>query len=276
MKSSIFRQIIYAILIFISFTLFNTAFADDSGVIVTPQPETSTPFTPGDTTYAAPDSLSTPLITSGGIGSSSDPSTTASKSYALQLIASVIWVVHKCYLLIGLILILAGLYSLKLWADQPGKTSLKTPLFMIFVGILMFSMLDTVTTTLNTIRGETTGVCFVADSDLTAKLSSKNSCWDTAQSELSGATADRINKIGDTTTTDKLLEYLQIFFALAQAIGYVYFGIAVYGLYKLSQGSNRDGPYKSLVIMIASCLIIDLPHTAVIFINMLKALGVNI
>lgn len=263
MKSSIFRQIIYAILLSISFTLFTTAFADDSGVIVIPQPETSSP-----------------IQHTGGLGTSSDTpdvsASTASKSYALELIASLVWVVHKCYLLIGLILILAGLYSLKLWADQPGKTSLKTPLFMIFVGILMFSMLDTVTTTLNTIRGETTGVCFVADSDLTAKLSSKNSCWDTAQSELSGATADRINKIGDTTTTDKLLEYLQIFFALAQAIGYVYFGIAVYGLYKLSQGSNRDGPYKSLVIMIASCLIIDLPHTAVIFINMLKALGVNI
>ncbi|WP_195758985.1 hypothetical protein [Pseudomonas syringae] len=263
MKSSIFRQIIYAILLSISFTLFTTAFADDSGVIVIPQPETSSP-----------------IQHTGGLGTSSDTPdvsvSTASKSYALQLIASVIWVVHKCYLLIGLILILSGLYSLKLWSDQPGKTSIKTPIIMIFVGVLMFSMLDTVTTTLNTIRGEKAGVCFVADSDLTAKLSSKSSCWDTAQSELSGATADRINKIGDTSTTEKLLEYLQIFCALAQAIGYVYFGIAVHGLYKLSQGSNRDGPYKSLIIMAASCLIIDLPHTAVVFIDMLKALGVNI
>ncbi|WP_190291453.1 hypothetical protein, partial [Pseudomonas savastanoi] len=205
-----------------------------------------------------------------------DASTATSKSYALKLIASVIWVVHKCYLLIGLILILSGLYSLKLWADQPGKTSLKIPLFMVCVGVLMFSMLDTVSTTMNTLRGEVTGVCFVTDSDLTAMLSSNNACWDNAQSELSGATADRINKIGDTATTEKLLEYLQIFCALAQAIGYIYFGIAVYGLYKLSHGSNRDGPYKSLIVMVASCLIIDLPHTAVVFIDMLKALGVNI
>ncbi|WP_189659066.1 hypothetical protein [Pseudomonas amygdali] len=256
MKLSIFRQIIYAILLSISFTLFTSAFADDSGVI----------------TYAAPEAS----IDTGTTYAPQDASTATSKSYALKLIASVIWVVHKCYLLIGLILILSGLYSLKLWADQPGKTSLKIPLFMVCVGVLMFSMLDTVSTTMNTLRGEVTGVCFVTDSDLTAMLSSNNACWDNAQSELSGATADRINKIGDTATTEKLLEYLQIFCALAQAIGYIYFGIAVYGLYKLSHGSNRDGPYKSLIVMVASCLIIDLPHTAVVFIDMLKALGVNI
>ncbi|RMO65456.1 hypothetical protein ALQ37_200026 [Pseudomonas syringae pv. aptata] len=265
MKISIFRQIIYSLLFIFSTFLVSPAFAYDSDVSISPVIENSAP-----------------LETSGGVGSSSDvpdvpsSSSSSSQSYALELIASVVWIAHKCYLLIGLCLILAGLYSLKLWADQPGRTSVYKPLIMIGVGILMFSMLDTVTTTMNTLRGEKSGVCFVADSDLTAKLSSKSSCWDTAQSELSGATADRINKIGDTTTTEKLLEYLQIFFALAQAIGYVYFGIAVHGLYKLSHGSNRDGPYKSLVVMIASALIIDLPHTAVGIFNILKALGVNI
>ncbi|WP_147480969.1 hypothetical protein [Pseudomonas caricapapayae] len=265
MKITIFRKIIYALLFLFSTLLSIHVFADDSDVTITPVTENSAP-----------------IETSGGVGSSSDipdvpsSSTSSSQSHALELIASVVWIVHKFYLLIGLCLILSGLYSIRLWADQPGKFPIKTPLIMIGVGILMFSMLDTVTTTMNTLRGETTGVCFVADSDLTTKLSSKNSCWDTAQSELSGATADRINKIGDTTTTEKLLEYLQIFFALAQAIGYVYFGIAVYGLYKLSHGSNREGPSKSLVIMAASALIIDLPHTAVIFINTLKLLGVNI
>lgn len=247
--------------------------ADDSGVITYAAPETS--IDTGTTTYAAPDALSTPLVTSGGLSADAGTGSIGSTSQSAQddLISSVIWCFYAGVMLVGAATLLMGFYELRLIAEQNNRAKGKA-IVLILVGFLMFSGSSTVNTMMHTIRGDGTGMCFVSDSQLVSKLSNSSGCWDTATSEINGVLKDRI-LAQDSDAKTKFLENLKTIVYLFQGLGIIYFFIGLNGLKKIAEGTKGDSHWKHIWTMIFAALIIDLPHTATVFIDTLQKLGVK-
>lgn len=232
--------------------------ADDSGVITFPVSDPA------------------PIEHSGGLegADSTTPTTQSARDAQEALISSLIFAVHAGVVLIGLGTLLSGLYNLKLIADEPRKSK-KGPLIFIFVGVFMLSASQTINTALHTIRGDSTEMCLLTESQLVDKFASNSGCWDTASSEISGALKDRLMDT-DSDAKAKFLENLKTFLLLCQGIGYVYFFIGLNGIKKFADGNSRESWTKPLAVIVFSALIIDLPHTATVFITTLQKLGVSI
>lgn len=248
---------IMAFVLFLSMSM--DARADDSDVIITPQK----------------DSLSTPLVTTGGLSGETASGTTSSSAQSAQddLISAVIWCFYAGVMLVGAATLLMGFYELRLIAEQNNRNKGKA-IALVLVGFLMFAGSSTLNTTLHTIRGDGTGMCFVSDSQLASKISSGSGCWDTATSEINGVLKDRILQ-EDSDAKTKFLENLRVIIYLFQGLGIIYFFIGLNGLRKFSEGSNRDSYWKNIWIMIFAVLIVDLPHTATVIMEQLQKLGVN-
>jgi hypothetical protein len=266
-----------ALIAIMAFMLFLSigAKADDSGVIITPQPATSSPID-YVTAIGQPDTLtSNPLITSGGLSADAGTGSIGSTSQSAQddLISAVIWCFYAGVMLVGAATLLMGFYELRLIAEQNNRSKGKA-IALIFVGFLMFSGSSTVNTMMHTIRGDGTGMCFVSDSQLINKLSSSSGCWDTATSEINGVLKDRI-LAQDSDAKTKFLENLKTIVYLFQGLGIIYFFIGLNGLKKLADGTKGDSHWKHIWTIIFSVLIIDLPHTATVFIDTLQKLGVK-
>lgn len=266
-----------ALIAIMAFMLFLSigAKADDSGVIVTPQPDTSSPIDYVTATGQPDPLLSNPLITTGGLSDDSGTGTTSSSAQSAQddLISAVIWGFYAGVMLVGAATLLLGFYELRLIAEQNNRSKGKA-LALILVGFLMFSGSSTLNTMMHTIRGDGTGMCFVSDSQLVSKLSSSSGCWDTATSEVNGVLKDRI-LAQDSDAKTKFLENLKTIVYLFQGLGIIYFFIGLNGLKKLADGSKGDSHWKHIWTIIFSVLIIDLPHTATVFLDTLQKLGVN-
>lgn len=266
-----------ALIAIMAFMLFLSigAKADDSGVIVTPQPDTSSPIDYVTATGQPDPLLSNPLITTGGLSDDSGTGTTSSSAQSAQddLISAVIWGFYAGVMLVGAATLLLGFYELRLIAEQNNRSKGKA-LALILVGFLMFSGSSTVNTMMHTIRGDGTGMCFVSDSQLVSKLSSSSGCWDTATSEVNGVLKDRI-LAQDSDAKTKFLENLKTIVYLFQGLGIIYFFIGLNGLKKIADGSKGDSHWKHIWTIIFSVLIIDLPHTATVFLDTLQKLGVN-
>ncbi|KWT09188.1 hypothetical protein [Pseudomonas savastanoi] len=273
MKHTLTKKI--ALIAMMAFMLFLSigAKADDSEVTTYAAPETS--IDTGTTTYAAPDSFSTPLTTSGGLSADAGTGSIGTSAQSVQddLISAVIWCFYAGVMLVGAATLLMGFYELRLIAEQNNRSKGRA-IALIFVGFLMFSGSSTVNTMMHTIRGDGTGMCFVSDSQLISKLSSSSGCWDTATSEINGVLKDRI-LAQDSDAKTKFLENLKTIVFLFQCLGVIYFFLGLNGLKKIADGSKGDSHWKHLWTIVFSVLIIDLPHTATVFIDTLQKLGVK-
>lgn len=275
MKHIPIKKIAYiAMMAFILFLSIG-AKADDLGVIVTPQSDTSSPIDYVTATGAPDPLLSNPLQTSGGLSADAGTGSIGTSAQRAQddLISAVIWCFYAGVMLVGAATLLMGFYELRLIAEQNNRSKGKA-IALVIVGFLMFSGSSTVNTMMHTIRGDGTGMCFVSDSQLISKLSSSSGCWDTATSEINGVLKDRI-LAQDSDAKTKFLENLKTIVFLFQALGVVYFFLGLNGLKKLGDGSKGDSLWKHIWTIIFSVLIIDLPHTATVFIDTLQKLGVK-
>ncbi|WP_024666791.1 hypothetical protein [Pseudomonas syringae] len=263
-----------AIMAFVFFLSMVTK-ADDSGVIITPQPDTSSPIDYVTATGVPDPLLSNPLQTSGGLSADSETGTTSSSAQSAQddLISSVIWGFYAGVMLVGAIMLLTGFYELRLIAEQNNRSKGKA-VALILVGFLMFSGASSVNTVIHTIRGDGTGMCFVSDSQLIKKLSSSSGCWDTATSEINGVLKEKV-LAEDSDAKTKFLENLKTIVYLFQGLGIIYFFIGLNGLKRIADGTKGDSHWKHLFVIVFSALIIDLPHTATVFLEQLQKMGVN-
>lgn len=268
MKYLSLRNIIYSLSLFVFSLISIPAFAD--------------------TTYGASDPLSTsPLVTSGGLGTSSDiPTDTSTAGSALskreQLVSTGIMIVQKSATLSGLIILVATFLRITRYANASGtqnRPSIASIYVFAISGIMLFSYNSTLGTFITTISGQSgDGVCYVVEAPNTnVKLNSLSNCWSDASSEISGALATSVNKIsGNSDAMTEFSDNVKIGVGLLQMIGFMFFCFSVHSLVEVGKGSARHGYFKPSVMLIASSLIVDLPHTAEIILSTLKSVGVTI
>ncbi|MDI3667800.1 hypothetical protein QK362_12740 [Pseudomonas aeruginosa] len=170
--------------------------------------------------------------------------------------------------LIGAILTLAGGYKFKLHADE-GKIGWSMGMIYILVGVLMMNVSDSLSVMTNTFFK----VDFCTMIDDSGKASS--SCFSSELSGLTGELKQRVEKLSSNTTAQKFMENIETIVGIFQVIGFIYFLVGLYGLVEVANGSAEHGYGKPLITMIASALIVDIPHTATTFIDTLNKIGIN-
>lgn len=114
--------------------------------------------------------------------------------------------------------------------------------------------------------------CFIASE----KDGFSSTCFNDEMSELAGELRARVEKLSSDSTAKIFWDNLKFIVSVFQLIGLIYFLVGVYGLVQVSNGSAKDSGYgKPIVTMIASALIVDLPHTFQMFQATLQQVGIN-
>ncbi len=193
-------------------------------------------------------------------------------AYRVQLISMVLSILDKFGPFIGVLLFIQAGLKLKQTADEKKPAGASTVIVYFVAATLFFNshLAYDLVSSIWKIEGESK-ICFVADGDAI-----KESCYSDEVSELTGVLADRVEKLsGDSVATDFINNFRAII-GIFQVIGVIYFFVGIYGLVQVSNGSAKDNGYgKPIITMISSALIIDLPHTASMFLDTLQKIGVN-
>lgn len=189
----------------------------------------------------------------------------------------IIVTVHKLVyyfgFLIGLILMISAGLKMKAASDNNGPNSNKSIIYIsLLAGVLMMNSSAALSTYIATLLGSDGGHCFILDSTQSAA----ENCWTAESSGLTGQLKNRVEKLSNAGVAASFMKNINIIVGILQVIGFIYFFVGVYGLVQVSNGSSRDGGYgKPIVTMIASALIVDIPHTAEMAIATLEKIGVN-
>ena len=195
------------------------------------------------------------------------------------IIANMFWATTKLGQIIGMITLIAGFYRMRMKAEMgPNGNITTTSIFVyIAVGFMLLSFSSTLGSVIATLLGDDGSACFILNDSVTGGMVTLNNgnCWDASSSELTGTLMDRVTKMSSASTAQEFLDNIKVIIGLFQLIGFIYFFVGMHGLIAVSKGSARNGYFKPLVIIIASALIVDLPHTAEMFLNTLKKVGVN-
>lgn len=190
-----------------------------------------------------------------------------------EIIVSVHKLVYIFGFLIGIILMVSAGLKMKAASDNTGPNSNKSIIYIsLLAGVLMMNSSSTLSTYIATLLGSSGGYCFVLDKSQSAA----ENCWSAESSGLTGQLKTRVEKLSNAGVAATFMKNINIIVGILQVIGFIYFFVGVYGLVQVSNGSSRDGGYgKPIVTMIASALIVDIPHTAEMAIATLEKVGVN-
>ncbi len=190
-----------------------------------------------------------------------------------EIIVSIHKLISVISFLIGLILLVSAGYKMKVAADTNGPQSNKAIIIIsLLAGAIMINSSTALSTYIVTMLGSDAGHCFILDSNQTVATG----CWSADSSGLTGELKSRIERLSSGSTAQKFMENIEVIVGIFQVIGFIYFLVGVYGLVQVANGSSRDGGYgKPIVTMIASALIVDIPHTAETAVNTLEKIGVN-
>ncbi|HHM8948444.1 TPA: hypothetical protein ACRNDK_002656 [Pseudomonas aeruginosa] len=190
-------------------------------------------------------------------------------SYRVELVASINELIFIFAFIIGLILMISGAYKMKLAVEENGRVGWGVPIIFILVGALFINLESSLSTFTNTFFS--VDFCKIVE-----KETISSSCFKDEISGLTGTLKDRIEKMSSDSTAQKFMDDIEIIVGLFQVIGFIYFLVGAYGLTQVANGSSKDGGYgKPIITMIASALIVDVPHTASVFIDTLNKIGIN-
>jgi hypothetical protein len=194
-----------------------------------------------------------------------------------NLVAALYSVVTVFAMLLGIGLIALGAVKLKRRAENPNDArSFPAAILITFLaGALIVNYSGTSSTLIATLLGSDSGHCFVLQDKLDANGNydlHQERCWDSSNSDYLNDVSARIEDMTEGGAS-ALKQNVEIIVALFQLIGLVYLIKGIYGLKLTAEGNGRDGYMKPLVTMIASALVIDLPHTLEILNNTVKLLG---
>lgn len=188
----------------------------------------------------------------------------------VELIAALNKALMYASSLIGVTLIVSGGYKIKCIADSQQKNKFMIPLMTIMAGVIIWNVKDSVSVLTNTYFN----VDFCSIIDESKSISS--SCF---SSELSGMTdqlKNRIERLSNGGVAKAFIDNIKVIIGIFQFIGFIYFMVGAYGLKEVANGSSKDGGFgKPIITMIASALIVDLPHTAQTAIDTLEKIGIN-
>lgn len=180
---------------------------------------------------------------------------------------------------LGLVLMIVGLTKLKRRADNPNDPrSFPTSIIItVLSGALLFNYNQTSGTMISSIFGSQSGHCFVLDKTAGSGDYVGEHCWDSSTSELLDGMRENIDKhYGDKDMKAKMEENVETLIAVFQIVGLIYLMKGLYGLKTASEGTGKDSYGKSLVTIVASALVIDLPHTIEMFQATIEYLGFGI
>lgn len=170
---------------------------------------------------------------------------------------------------LGLLLMVVGAYKLKLLTEEGGKVGLSIPLITILAGAFTINFKALLSVFTNTYFK----VDFCQIIDKSAAIS--KSCFSTEMSGLTGDLQQRVSRLSNESTAQIFIDNLYTIVGIFQIIGFIYFLIGIYGLKEVANGSAQNGYGKPITIMIASSLIVDLPHTITTAVDTLAKIGIN-
>lgn len=172
---------------------------------------------------------------------------------------------------VGLILVISGGCKLTLVGEQGQKNAKTVPVVYIIAGVLLMQLTSTLGLFGSTYF-DVDNSCFI----ITEGGSINDSCMNTEISGLTDEMRSRIEKLSSGGTAQEFTANVKIVLAIFQSIGLIYFGMGIYGLAQVANGSSKESGYgKPLITMFASALIYDLPHTAMMAIDTLEKIGIN-
>lgn len=194
-----------------------------------------------------------------------------------DLIVNLNTLVQYIAVFIGLLLMVIAGVKLKERSEQPNNPSAKPAVIIasFLAGAIIFNYSTSITTVIASLLGTEYEYCLVLGESQVSYTPSSSQCWDASTSELTSTLRNRIENISDTTVSADFAKTVNLVVGFFQLIGFIYFIKGAYGLKLVSSGTERGGYGKPIITMIASALIIDLPHTAELVINTINKIGVN-
>lgn len=191
-------------------------------------------------------------------------------AYRVELIASFNKAIVIVGFMIGLLLTVSGGYKIIGTANSQQKNKFMIPVIYLLAGSLMMNLHSSISVLTNTYFN----VNFCTMIDESKSISS--SCFSDEISGVTGQLKNRIEKVASGSTAKAFIDNVKVIIGVFQVIGFIYFLVGIYGLVQVSNGSSKDGGYgKPIVTMVASALIVDIPHTAQTAIDTLSKIGIN-
>ena len=176
--------------------------------------------------------------------------------------------------LLGAIMAFMGIKKLIDYAQDSRnpKNSPVSAIVMFFAAGLLLNLNQTMSLVINTIQDSSgESYCFYAETGGNNPFGNNASCFNDAM-QLTDDLAQKLkNETGTEESVNKLKEKLRLLFTLFQIIGIIYFIKGIYMLKEASEGSQQTGYGKIILMIIASALVIDMPHTIDMLINTITA-----
>jgi hypothetical protein len=165
--------------------------------------------------------------------------------------------------LLGAILAFLGIKKLVDYSqDQRNpKNSPVSAIVIFFAAGLLLNLNQTMSLVINTIQdGKDNSYCFYAKTSGDSPFGNGGSCFSDAMS-LTKELAEKLkNESGTEESVNKLKEKLRLLFIKG-----------IYMLKEASEGSQQTGYGKIILMIFASALVIDMPHTIDLLINTIQA-----
>tara|TARA_B100000073_G_C23726841_1_gene569530 strand:- start:247 stop:909 length:663 start_codon:yes stop_codon:yes gene_type:complete len=189
-------------------------------------------------------------------------------------LTSVYILIRTIGVLMGAILAFMGIKKLVDYAqDQRNpKNSPISAIVIFFAAGLLLNLNQTMSMVINTVQGNVgDSYCFYAETTRDNPFGNNTSCFNDAM-QLTEELAQKLkNENGAEESVQKLKEKLRLLFTLFQVIGVIYFIKAIYMLKEASEGSQQTGYGKIILMIFASALVIDMPHTIDMLINTIQS-----
>lgn len=190
-------------------------------------------------------------------------------SARVEIISGLLELIRTCSYGIGLAILIASIYKMKLLGEQNHKNGISVCYVGVFAGFFIMNV-ESWFSVFSATFFNSDGICYQI-----AKNAIDASCFSTELSGLTGEALTRIEKLSNGGTARILLENFQIIIGIFQIIGTIYFAVGANGLKEVANGSAQNGYGKPIVTMFASALIVDVPHTVMMAINTLEKIGIN-
>lgn len=190
-------------------------------------------------------------------------------SFRVALVNSILDFVIDYGFMVGLALMVAAGYKMKLAVDEGSKVG-GLQIALTFIVAAIFMNIEAALTTI-------TNTYFKVDfCRIIAEERISDTCFSEAYSGITGELRERINRLSGDSTAQMFMDNIRVLTGVFQIIGFIYFLVGAYGLIQVSKGSSQDSGYgKPIITMIASALIVDVPHTVQVALNTLNGIGIN-
>lgn len=186
-----------------------------------------------------------------------------------QLISANLDLIKTVLFLSGFTLFVTAGYKLTLITTEGSKRPYAIPLMGFLVGAILMNPTISIG-----ILGQTyfkaSEFCFVVSDGAV-----DDSCMNTEISGVTGELKARIEKHSSRGVAEAFMQNARFVIGIFQIIGFIYFAVGAWGLKQVAGNEAEHGYGKPIIIMFASALIVDLPHTAAMAIETLEQIGIN-